>query len=244
MPQWNPESDGGAGRIGLSSSDGPIGFAAKLAILAASFALNAQFTGMLAPIVAISLGQAKSRLKERWFPVRMRQSALTEALKVLPEGHAVLNDLLLAENKGSIDHLVVGPNGLFVIEARNYAGEVKCEGYEWYVNRRRIPSVSRQVKNKAVALRNMLAALFAERKEKNSPVVAVVVLANRDATAKLYKPSVPVLRVEEIAEFIQSHKPADSTYVPPSGEEMRVIVRHLHALRPKPASRLLTFLRV
>jgi len=243
MTLLNPEGDGGAGRIGLSNSDGLIDFGVRLAIVAVSFVLNAQFAGLFAPVLTISLVQAKSRLKERWFPARMRQSALTEALKVLPDDHAVLNDLRLPENKGCIDHLVVGPNGLFVIEARNYAGEVKCEGYEWYVNRRRIPSVSRQVKNKAIALRNLLATLFAERKEKNPPVVAVVVLANRDATAKLYKPSVPVLRVEEIAEFIQSHKPADSTYVPPSGEEMCAIVRHLHALRPKPASRLLTFLR-
>jgi hypothetical protein len=239
-----PEGDGGAGRIGLSSSDGLIDFAVKLAILAAAFVLNAQFAGLFAPVLTISLVQAKSRFAERWFPARKRQSAVTEALKALPDDYAVLNDLRLPENKVCIDHFVGGPNGLFVIEARNYAGEVKCEGYEWYVNRRRIPSVSRQAKNKAIAVRNSLAAPLAHRKEKIPSVVAVVVLTNQDAINKLYKPAVPVLRVEEVVDFIQNHKPADFGYVPPNGEEMRAIVRHVQSFRPKAATRLLALLRV
>ena len=244
MTLVHPEGDVAGSRIQLLNSDGLIDFAVRLAILAVSFVLNAQSAALFAPVLTISLVQAKSRLRERWFPTRRRQSAVTEALKVLPDDYAVVDDLLLPENKGYVDHLVIGPNGLFLIEARNYAGEVKCEGYEWYVNRRRIPSVSRQAKNKAIAVRNSLAAPLAHRKEKIPSVVAVVVLTNQGAINKLYKPAVPVLRVEEVADFIQNHKPADFGNGPPSGEEIRAIFRHVQSFRPKPAARFFAFLGI
>jgi hypothetical protein len=244
MTLLHPEGEVADSRVELLSSDGLIDFAVRLAILSAAIVFNAQFAGLFAPVLTISLVQVKSRFAERWFPARKRQSAVTEALKVLPDDYTVLDDLRLPESKGYLDNFVIGPNGLFAIEARNYAGEVKCEGYEWYVNRRRIPSVSRQAKNKAIAVRNSLAVPLAHRKEKIPSVVAVVVLTNQGATNKLYKPAVPVLRVEEVVEFIQNHKPADFGYVPPNGEEMRAIVRHVQSFRPKAASRLLAFLRV
>jgi hypothetical protein len=244
MTLLHPEGEVADSRVELLSSDGLIDFAVRLAILSAAIVFNAQFAGLFAPVLTLSLVQGKSRFAERWCPARKLQSAVTEALKVLPDDYTVLDDLRLPESKGYLDNFVIGPNGLFAIEARNYAGEVKCEGYEWYVNRRRIPSVSRQAKNKAIAVRNSLAAPLAHRKEKIPSVVAVVVLTNQGATNKLYKPAVPVLRVEEVVEFIQNHKPADFGYVPPNGEEMRAIVRHVQSFRPKAASRLLAFLRV
>ena len=244
MTLLQSEGEVAGSRVEMLSSYGLIDFAVSLAILAVSFVLNAQFVGLFAPVLTISLVQAKSRFAERWFPARKRQSAVTEALKHLPDGYAVLDDLRLPESKGYLDNFVIGPNGLFAIEARNYAGEVKCEGFEWYVNRRRIPSVSRQAKNKAVALRNSLTALLHDRKDKLPPVVAVVVLTNESAVNKLYKPSVPVLRAEEVAEFIRNHKPAVFGYVAPNDEEMRAIIRHVWSFRPKAASRFLTLLGI
>jgi hypothetical protein len=237
-----PEGDVAGSRLVLSGTDGFIELAVRLAILAAAFIFNAQFAGLFAPVLTVSLVKAKSRLRERWFPNRRRRSVVTEALKVLPDEYAVIDDLHLPENKGSLDHLVIGPNGVFSIEARNYAGEVKCEGYEWYVNRRRISSVSRHAKNKAVAVRNSIATLLTHRKEKLPAVVPVVVLTNENAIHKLHKPAVPVLRVEEVVEFICNHKPADFAGSPPLGEEIRAIVRHHQSFRPKPVSRFFAFL--
>jgi hypothetical protein len=244
MTLLQPQGEIAGSRVELLSSDGLIDFAVRLAILATAFVFNAQCAGLFAPVLTVSLAQVKSRFAERWFPARKQQSPVTEALKRLPDGYAVLDDLRLPESKGHLDNFVIGPNGLFAIEARNYAGEVKCEGYEWYVNRRRIPSVSRQAKNKAIAVRNSLAAPLAHRKEKIPSVVAIVVLTNQGATNKLYKPAVPVLGVEEVVDFIQNYKTADFGYVPPNGEEMRAIVRHVQSFRPKAATRFFAFLGI
>lgn len=192
----------------------------------------------------MTLTQAGSRIRERWFPTEGKQRVVAEALALLPDDYAVLDDIALPQGKGRLDHLVIGPNGLFAIEVNDDAGELKCEGYECYVNRRRIPSLCRQAKTKAVALRNRLAP-ESLRKEENPAVVPLVVLANPKATAKLHQPAVPVVRLEEVAAFIRDYQPARYARVPQGTEEVRAIVRYLRSLGPKPvASRLLDFLRL
>ncbi len=53
-------------------------------------------------------------------------------LNTLPEGYYVFHDVTLPEKKGNIDDVVVGPNGLFLIEVKNYSGEYRIEENEWY----------------------------------------------------------------------------------------------------------------
>lgn len=188
--------------------------------------------------------QARTRIRQRLFPPQGKDRAVADALALLPDDYAVLDDVALPQGKGTLDYLVIGPNGLFAIEANHDAGELKCEGYECYVNRRRIPSLCRHAKTKAVALRNRLAAEFL-RKEESPAVIPLVVLANPNATAKLHQPAVPVLRLEELVPFIRDYQPASYARVPQSVEEVRAIVRQLRSLGPKPAaSRLLNFLRL
>lgn len=53
-------------------------------------------------------------------------------LKFLPKGYKIINDVMLANDKGKtvqIDHIVVGINGVFVIETKNYTGTI-CGGPE------------------------------------------------------------------------------------------------------------------
>ena len=220
------------------------GFVVKLALLAGSIILNPHTLGLFGPVMAMTLMQAKTRLHQRLFPPQGRDMAVAEALTLLPDDYVVVDDVALPQGKGNLGHLVIGPNGLFAIEANHDAGEFKCEGYEWYINRRRVPSLCRHAKTKAGAVRNRLAA-ESVRKEENPAVIPLVVLTNPGATAKLHQPAVPVLRLEELVPFIRDYKPASYARVPQSIEEVRAIVRHIRSLGPKPvASRLLNFLRL
>jgi hypothetical protein len=45
----------------------------------------------------------------------------------LPEDYALLNGLELAHGAGDIDHLVVGPTGVFLMETKTMAGRIVCE---------------------------------------------------------------------------------------------------------------------
>lgn len=44
----------------------------------------------------------------------------------LPQDYVLINGLTLARGSGDIDHLVVGPNGVFVLETKTLAGRVVC----------------------------------------------------------------------------------------------------------------------
>jgi hypothetical protein len=41
------------------------------------------------------------------------------------------NVLLKDQNKGDIDHIVVGPKGIFVLETKNNSGKIEYNGYVW-----------------------------------------------------------------------------------------------------------------
>lgn len=54
------------------------------------------------------------------------EARVDNLLKDLPQGYYVLNDVVLKTDRGStqIDHVVVSKYGLFVIETKNYRGEI------------------------------------------------------------------------------------------------------------------------
>ena len=45
----------------------------------------------------------------------------------LPEEYALINGLTLPRSAGDIDHLVVGPSGVFLLETKTMAGRIMCE---------------------------------------------------------------------------------------------------------------------
>jgi hypothetical protein len=66
----------------------------------------------------------------------------------LSDDYFLLNDLYLRNAGGDVDHIVVGPSGVFVIETKNWSGKISCNGDEWERVGKSNPSSSpsRQVK--------------------------------------------------------------------------------------------------
>ncbi len=58
--------------------------------------------------------------------------------KCFPKGTVIFNDLYFHNGKRScqIDHLVVSPNGIFVIETKNYLGLVYGNATDYYIRRK------------------------------------------------------------------------------------------------------------
>ena len=67
---------------------------------------------------------------------------------------------MLYPKAGNIDHIVLGPNGIFVIETKNYKGEISCYGDVWHgdydTESYPIKSVSKQAKRNAVTLKRFI----------------------------------------------------------------------------------------
>ena len=62
--------------------------------------------------------------------------ALGSALEKLhAEGFGVLHDRRIPKTKANIDHIVIGPAGIFVIDAKRYKGVIEKRDRGWFLDR-------------------------------------------------------------------------------------------------------------
>jgi len=169
---------------------------------------------------------ARLRDWDYWFQARKDQSTVTAALKSLANDYVLVTDLALPDDGGNLDHFLIGPNGLFVIEVKNYSGYVRCDQDQWAVKTHRIKSLSKQAKRNTIALRRAIAGLYTARATEIPYVVPLLVFANPAARLRLFRPTVAVLRLDKLAEFVRDY----AAKRPITREEKQVIVHHLMSL--------------
>lgn len=135
---------------------------------------------------------------------------MTAALQKLNDSYYLLNDVVLYPKAGNIDHLVLGPNGIFVIETKNYKGDISCYGDKWQRHYDEIcyplSSISKQAKKNALIVRRFLEENDHSGRFKNIWVNALVVFVNPQVELALHKPTLPVLRMFELSDFIKQVK--------------------------------------
>jgi hypothetical protein len=167
---------------------------------------------------------------ENWFLGKRGELAVRRELEALPDDYILLNDLFLPNGRGNIDHVLIGPNGLFVIETKNYSSDVKCTGDQWFVNGKPTQSLSMQAKGSALAARKALEPLFSEHRVKLPFIEPLLVFVKHTHRLDLNEPTVTVLRLEELVDFIRSYQPRTQSRFPCfSPELIRAIVRHLQS---------------
>ncbi|NYB52405.1 MAG: NERD domain-containing protein [Methanobacteriaceae archaeon] len=59
------------------------------------------------------------------------ENLVSNYLNTLPKDFFVFNDVNLPGKGGNIDHIVVGPTGIYVIETKNYSGRYRIKGNQW-----------------------------------------------------------------------------------------------------------------
>lgn len=134
------------------------------------------------------------------------EEAVTMALSALDDRYRVFNDVVLPGARGDIDHVVVGPGGIFALETKNYAGEITCFEDRWTRCRNGTWEVMRQSPTRQ-AIQNAR-RLDAFLRACGVPVKAdpLVVLANKNARIRCENPLVPVVGRRELASCLSSRK--------------------------------------
>jgi hypothetical protein len=127
-------------------------------------------------------------------PYRTYKSGLTGERNVvknisdkLSSDYSIFNDVLLKDGKrsGNVDHIIVGPTGIFVMETKNNKGIVTYDGYNWKgISLNGNPSG--QAVSNALRIRDILknCEVF---KEKAPYVNAVVLFTNSKINLKISK---------------------------------------------------------
>jgi hypothetical protein len=164
----------------------------------------------------------------RWFLGKIGDSKVSETLKTLPEDYVVLNDVMLPDSKSHVDHVLVGSNGVFAIEIKNYSKQVKCEKDQWFVNGHSIRSLSKEAKRNALAVRSSMSSLFGRSQTSIPYVVPLLVFVRSRAKLELFEPTLSVLRLCELLDFLRDYEGKR----PITADDKRAIVHHLQSLQP------------
>jgi hypothetical protein len=133
------------------------------------------------------------------------EQQVTKVLKAkLNDDYFLINDAYFRDGGGDIDHIVLGPNGLFAIETKNWSGTVTCQGDNWHRDRNHKntnnANPSKQAKRNASRIRNLIE--LATLGVGNGWVEGIVVFTNRNINLNVTHPSIPVLKVHELPAFI------------------------------------------
>ncbi len=127
----------------------------------------------------------------------------------LNDDYFLLNDMHFRGGGGDIDHVVLGPNGVFVLETKNWSGETTCRGDEW--RRTGKPnfkgSPSMQVKRNVAKIKRIIDSSQSMRTP-DVWVEGIVVFTNSRATLHVNNPTVTILKLPELANHIISQKSA------------------------------------
>ena len=137
----------------------------------------------------IFFGYALHCLKKRsnWHKGILGEKMVVEALTPLDNSYVLINDVVLLERTGNIDHILVSPSSVFVIETKSY---------RWhYLNR--LPL--RQAIRSAISLRQFLKKQI----QLDRFIPAILVSTDPDATTSQSSSMVNVISLRNLCDFIK-----------------------------------------
>lgn len=110
------------------------------------------FAGLTFTIGALKIAFTPRQSTEAWRIGAQGERLTGRALEKLPKSYRVLHDLPMPRSKANIDHVVVGPTGVFTVETKNYKNAVTIKGGRAYSAGRRLDGVVKQARRQAAAV--------------------------------------------------------------------------------------------
>lgn len=139
----------------------------KLIVIGEIFVLIGIFAFIINPLSLILLfiggglifyGNNKNK---SWNKGIKKEYIVAKYLDQLPEDYYIFNDVKLPGSYGNIEHVVIGHNGIFIIETKNYNGHYIINNDNWFNKKGRdlykiYKSPGKQVITNAMSLRKYL----------------------------------------------------------------------------------------
>lgn len=143
------------------------------------------------------------------------EEIVIEELEKLSTSYRILNDVRLSDFGGNIDHIVMGENGVFLIETKHHKGDIKYRNGVWTqekISRKgnvyfgNLSDPIKQANRNAVKLREVISKqrIFSE---KFTPWIhTIVVFTNPNVNLNIENTSTDVIIVEDLCRTIQNKK--------------------------------------
>ena len=165
------------------------------------------------------------------------EELVTEHLKKLDNNYHLINDVKLPDSYGNIDHILLGPNGIFVIETKNFEGDIRCDGDNWYQYKQEWKnheeyerkSPSKQVKGNALRLKQFIESKNIFENSFKLWVDGIIVFTSDNVELILNRPTVPVIKIRELYKYIKNKK-SNLTFSPQELESIgKAVLRRAEA---------------
>lgn len=196
-----------------------MGFAAGglVASVAAGLAVN-PYVGLLTGLAAGSMaGPAMGRLRSVRAS-RRRQTGVAAQLKGLSDEYFLVNEVLVPGHLASVDHVLIGPCGVIVVESRRWGGRIRVRRDQWRVHGFPRANLTRQLTDDAAAVRDFLVRAHPELGGSLLRWVdTVVVITHPFGRLDVDRPWHPVVRYSDLRAFVEG-KPRQARYTAALGE--------------------------
>ena len=133
---------------------------------------------------------------------RGEKAVITMLSKSLSDDYYLINEVKLPNSGGDIDHIVMGPSGVFVLETKNWSGKIFANGDQWRrPGRKATGSPSLQVKRNTQKVRQLLENVSALRSIRVW-VESVIVFTNQNANFSINNSTVTILKLHQLPSHI------------------------------------------
>lgn len=154
--------------------------------------------------VAFSYGHNKGK---SWNKGIMGESIVANYLNQLPQDYIIYNNVKFPGSYGNLDHVVIGPNGIYVIETKNYRGFFIVKDNEWFYKSGRTIKRAKSHPGKQVLANSMSLRKFLINNGIDMDGVwiqSIVTLVNKNFKIEEKTRQYTVLFPETIPRFIQN----------------------------------------
>lgn len=136
------------------------------------------------------------------------EKIVADALQELDDSYYLINNIRVPGKAGQIDHVLLCPKGIFCIETKNWMGDIRCNRDQWSMKGKRriykVKSVSKQAWEDASGLNEIIC----RKANIGVPVTPICVFTNPSAKLKLTRPTLTILRVAEVAQYVRNVQPS------------------------------------
>jgi len=141
------------------------------------------------------------------------EGPVSDLLRQLPDDFYLVNGLTV-KGSGAIDHVVVGPCGVVVVETKRWPGKVRCDGDRWSVDGWPRRSVSRRINRGAAALRRWLAERHPDMYSASAFIQSMAVFTHPDCQLEINHTQATVVRSAELLRVL--HEKSQKLRMPPA----------------------------
>ncbi|MCK5848679.1 MAG: NERD domain-containing protein [Caldisericia bacterium] len=170
--------------------------------------------GCLLTIVSGYLIDQKLKQVNIWKAGLTGQESVENVLSLLSDEWNLINSFKIPHKNCDIDHLLVGPKGIFLLETKNYHGKIECVGDAWNytktgrnggVYKGHINNPSKQLKRNVWELRKHLEKKINHLNSGKFPywIQGILVFTNIHTELELQGETVVVLKTRQLISYLQ-----------------------------------------